>query len=137
MTKPVAVKTSKEVEALETGTRFSIRLPKTLTWHELHRVLYRTANREVTLTLRTGEKITGRLDETPGYFSQSTKAGARLWLRVEGRKTRKPIPVREIRHLIGYKAPSLAEALTSFIYLTSSNPSAEQVHEARAIVAQM
>lgn len=137
ITRPISVKTYDEVLALPTGTRFSARLPQSLSWKDRHGILYRTANREVTLTLRGGEKITGTLDETPGYFSPGTKAGPRVWLRVAGRKTRKPVDARQIKHLVGYKAPSLGEALDAFIYLNSPGATAEQVHTARATVAQM
>lgn len=131
------VRTAEQVEALPTGERFSIRLPKTMAWLDLHRVWYHTANREVTLTMRDGTKVTGRLDETPSAFSRSTKAGPRAWLYVPGRKSRKGIDIREVRHLVGYKAPSLAEALTAYIYLNSSNPTREQVRESLDIARKM
>lgn len=137
MPKPRRVTSYEEVMALETGEAFSIRLPKTMSWKERHGVLYRTANREVTVTLRSGEKITGRLDKSPGYFSRGTKAGARVWLRVPGRKTRKPVPAEEISHWVGYKAPSLAEAVTALVYLSASAPTEEQVAEARKTASLM
>jgi hypothetical protein len=134
--KPVSIRPT-EITSLERGQQFSVRLAKSLPWKDLHRVFHHTAGREVTLTLRGGEKITGTLSETPGYFSLGTKAGPRLWLRVPGRKTRKGIDIREVKHLIGYKSPTLADALGAFILLSASNPSEEQVAESRAIAAQM
>jgi hypothetical protein len=137
MTDTATPKTSADVRALTRGQAFSIRLAKTLPWKQLHEVLYCTANREVTVTLRTGEKITGTLSETPGYFDQHTKAGARVWLRVPGRKTRKGIPARDIRHLRGYRSPTLAEALGAFVLLNASNPTADQVAESLSVARDM
>src|SRR5262245_12783164 len=113
------VKTYAEQSDLATGTEFSIRLGKRLSWRERHGIFYHTANRPVVLTLYSGERIKGTLCETPGYFSPGTKAGPRLWLRVPGRKTRKPVDIREVRHLRGFKAPTLAEAYTALIYLSA------------------
>jgi hypothetical protein len=132
-----AVRTADEVSDLPRGTRFSIRLTKSMSWRDLHRTLYYTANREVTLTLRDGTKITGTLDETPGYFSRGTKAGPRVWLRVAGRKTRKPVDPFQIRHWVGYRAPTLAEAYTALIYLNASSPTADQVAESLSIAKDM
>lgn len=132
MPRPVAVKAA-EIESLDRGTRFSVRLPKSLTHAELHRVFYRTANREVVLTLRDGSKVTGRLVESPGFFARDQ----RVWLRVPGRVTRKGVKTREVRHLVGYKAPTLAEAYTALVGATSGNPSPELVAETRSIIADM
>lgn len=134
---PTTVKTYDDLMALPTGEAFTMRLPKDMSWRDRHAIFYRTANREVTLTLWGGDKVTGVLDESPGYFSRGTKAGARLWLRVPGRKTRKPVDALQVRHIRGFKAPTLEEALTALIYLNASNPTAEQVAEARATAALM
>jgi len=133
--KPVAVKTYDQVRALPTGTEFAIALPAKMTWKERHGVLYRTANRPVRVKMADGTVIVGVLAETPGYFARGTKAGARVWLRVPGRKTRKPVMAEAIRHLTGFKAPTLAETYTALIYLTATNPTADQVAEAQATVA--
>lgn len=131
------VRTAEEVRALGRGTAFSIRLPKSMDWKDRHGVLYATANREVHLTMKGGEKIVGVLDESPGYFSQGTKAGPKVWLRIKGRKTRKGIDARDIRHLKGYRAPTLAEALGAFIILNANGSTPDQVAEARSVAAHM
>jgi hypothetical protein len=131
------VKTYDDLLALPTGTLFAINLPKTMSWRDRHGIFYRTANREVTLVLRDGSKVTGRLDETPGYFSRNTKRGPRLWLYVEGRKSRKGIDIHDVKRLEGYKAPTLAEAVGAYIVLNASNPTDQQVAEARLVAAQM
>lgn len=131
------VQSYQELLVLDTGSEFTIRLAKDLSWSERHGIFYRTANRQVTITLWGGDKITGILEETPGYFSRGTKAGARVWLRVPGRKTRKSVDIFQIRRLHGFKAPSLEEAVTALVYLNASSPTVEQVAEARATAALM
>lgn len=130
-------RTADEVAALPRGTAFSIPLPAGMSWKDRHRVLYYTANREVRIRLKGKRVVGGTLAETPGYFSRGTKAGANLWLRVPGRKTRLRVPAEDIRLIRGFRAPTLAEALTAFIYLTSSNPSADQVAESRETARMM
>lgn len=125
--------TADQVRDLPRGRVFSMRLPKTMSWKDLHRVLYYTANREVRLTLRDGTRVIGVLDEAPGFFA----ADDRLWLRVAGRKTRKPIKPREIRHMKGYRAPTLAEAFTALVGATCSNPSPELAAETQSIISDM
>ena len=130
----IVVRTADEVRDLGRGRAFSIRLTKDMSWRDLHRVLYYTAEgREVRLTLRDGTRLTGTLVETPGYFA----ADDRLWLRVPGRKTRKPVKPREIRHMKGFRAPTLAEAFTALVGSTCSNPSPELAAETASIRADM
>lgn len=131
------VKNADEVYNLPRGRVFSIRLAKSLPWRDLHRVLYYTANREVRLTMRDGSKVVGVLDEAPGAFATSTKRGPVLWLRIPGRKTRKGVDPREISYFKGFRAPTLEEALTAFIYVNSSNISQEQAAYAGSVIRDM
>jgi hypothetical protein len=127
------LRTAEEVHDLPRGRVFKIRLTKSMSWRDVHRVLYYTANREVRLTLRDGTKIVGTLNETPGYFQQDN----RVWLRVPGRKTRKGVKPEDIAWWSGYRAPTLAEAFTALVGTTCSNPSPELAQETREILADM
>lgn len=127
------VQTAQEVSDLPRGRVFKIRLTKSMSWRDIHRILYYTANREVRLTLRDGSKIVGTLNETPGYFQQDN----RVWLRVPGRKTRKGIKPEDIAYWSGFRAPTLAESFTALVGATCSNPSPELAAETAAIIADM
>lgn len=122
-----------QVKDLPRGQVFRVRLTQALTRMERHTVMYYTANREVVLTLKGGTVVTGKLDEAPSYFAQDQ----RVWLRIEGRKTRKGIETADIRFWQGYRAPSLGEALGAFLILNANNPAPEDVQEARSIAADM
>jgi len=127
------VHTADEVRNLERGTPFRVRLLKAMTWRDVHAVIYYTANKVVTLKMRDGTTIVGRLDGTPGYFTRDN----RVWLRIEGRKTRKGIKPADIASWTGLRAPSLADAYCAFIVLTASNAADADVAEARAVAACM
>jgi hypothetical protein len=128
------LRSAQEVHDLPRGRVFRIRFTKSMSWRDIHRVLYYTAEgREVRLTLRDGRKIVGTLSEAPGYFQQDN----RVWLRVEGRKTRLGVSPDDIAYWSGFRAPTLAEAFTALVGATCSNPSPELAAETASIMGDM
>ena len=126
--------TAQQVRDLATGDKFVSNLGE-LTWREAHAVMYYTANQEVEITLLDGTVVKGKLDETPSIWGGIERK--KVWLRQEGRKTRKSVMVRDILIWKGQKAPSLEQALTAYLYLNSGGATREQITEAKQTARMM
>lgn len=120
------------VRALVRGTAFRTNVSK-MTWRDKHGVMYCTAHKAVVITMKDGTVHEGRLDEVPGYFRPDHK----VWIRQEGRKTRRGIVTADIVSWEGLRAPTFAEAMTAFVVLSASNPNDPQVAEARSVAADL
>lgn len=112
-TEIVEISTAEEIYKLATAAPFHSNVGE-LKWRDAHAILYHTANKLVVIKLVDGTAVTGTLDEVPSYFGGFHR---KVWLRQEGRKTRKGVPVAQILSWSGQKAPDLAEALTAYLVL--------------------
>ena len=128
------ISTAEQVYDLSVGDKIVANLGE-LKWRDAHAIMYHTANQAIEFTLLDGTVVTGKLDETPGYFGPY--ATKKVWIRQPDRKTRKGILVRDILIWKGQKSPGLEATLTAFIVLNSNGATDDQIVEARETVKML